>query len=309
VTEDPEVEASTAENRAVGPVSDADVPAFVESLGLPGLFDAHVHFLPPRLQRKVWEYFDQAGPLIGREWPIRYRGSVEERLAQLRALRVRHFSALSYPHKPDMAADLNAWAADFAAQVPECVRSATFFPEPGVTDYVRAAIDAGARVFKAHLQVGAYDPRDPVLDPVWGLLAEARVPVVVHAGSGPVANGFTGPGPFGEVLARHPNLTAVIAHLGMPDYADFLALARPYPRVHLDTTMVFTGFTDQQWPFPAELRDELHELGLAGRILLGSDFPTIPYPYAEQLAGLVRLDLGADWLRAVCWHNGQRLFS
>ncbi|MFD0429725.1 hypothetical protein ACFQ60_25020 [Streptomyces zhihengii] len=34
--------------------------------------------------------------------------------------------------------------------------------------YVRDAVDGGARVFKAHVQVGAYDPADPLLDPAWG---------------------------------------------------------------------------------------------------------------------------------------------
>ena len=39
------------------------------------------------------------------------------------------------------------------------------------------------------------------------------------------------------------------------------------------------------------------------------DFPNIPYPYAHQLASLARLDLGEDWLRAVCWHNACALFD
>ena len=51
-----------------------------------------------------------------------------------------------------------------------------------MTGYVRAALDAGARIFKVHLQVGGFAPDDPQLDEVWGLLTEARVPVVVHAG-------------------------------------------------------------------------------------------------------------------------------
>ena len=51
------------------------------------------------------------------------------------------------------------------------------------------------------------------------------------------------------------------------------------------------------------------ELGLAGKILLGSDFPNIPYPCARQLAGLARLDLGKNWLRAVCWDNPVALFG
>jgi predicted TIM-barrel fold metal-dependent hydrolase len=44
-------------------------------------------------------------------------------------------------------------------------------------------------------------------------------------------------------------------------------------------------------------------------VLLGSDFPNIPYAYAEQIAGLVRLGLGDRWLRAVCWENAAHLFG
>ena len=44
-------------------------------------------------------------------------------------------------------------------------------------------------------------------------------------------------------------------------------------------------------------------------MLLGSDFPSIPYPYAHQLEALHRLDLGEEWLRAVLWGNGARLFG
>jgi predicted TIM-barrel fold metal-dependent hydrolase len=47
----------------------------------------------------------------------------------------------------------------------------------------------------------------------------------------------------------------------------------------------------------------------AGRILLGSDFPNIPYPYLDQLEALARLDFGAAWLRAVCHDNAVRLLG
>jgi uncharacterized protein len=60
-------------------------------------------------------------------------------------------------------------------------------------------------------------------------------------------------------------------------------------------------------PLPPALRPRL--AGLADRIVLGSDFPNIPYPYAVQLESLQRLDLGDDWLRAVCWDNGARLLG
>jgi predicted TIM-barrel fold metal-dependent hydrolase len=278
-----------------------------QRLGLPGLFDAHVHFLPPRMQAKVWAQFDNAGPLIGRPWPIRYRGSEEERVEQLRALGVRRFPALSYAHLPGMAESLNDWAHDFADRVPEALRSATFFPEPGVEEYVARRLSGGVEVFKVHVQVGAFDLREPVLDPVWGLLAEAGTPVVVHAGSGPVATEFTGPGPLREVLERHPRLTVVVAHMGAPEYEEFLALAERFERTHLDTTMAFTSFFEAESPYPTELLPRLAALG--DKVLLGSDFPNIPYEYAHQLESLERLGLGDDWLRAVFWDNAVRLFG
>jgi predicted TIM-barrel fold metal-dependent hydrolase len=291
------------------PVADADVPAFCRALGIPGLADVHVHFLPPRMMRRVWAYFDSGGPLVGAPWPIRYRWPDEERVAQLRAMGVRMFSALAYAHRPAMAADLNVWTLEFARANPGCLPSATFYPEPEVLGYVARALDAGARIFKIHLQVGGFPPDDPLLEPVWGLLADAGVPVVVHAGHAPAGTAHTGPGHFGALLSRHPGLTAIVAHLGAPDYEDFLRLAAEYERVALDTTMVFTDFFDQLAPFPRAALPLLEELGRAGKVLLGSDFPNIPYPYACQVAGLMRLGFGSTWLRSVCWDNAIGLFG
>ena len=289
-------------------LTDAEVPRFWSDLGLPGLIDVHVHFYPERMLRKVWAYFDDASE-YGIEWPITYRWPDAARVAYLEAMGVRAFTALSYAHVPGMAADLTAWALDFAARTPGCLPSGTFFPEPGVLAQVEKALAVGVRVFKVHVQVGGFDPRDELLDPVWGRLAEAGTPVVVHAGSGPMPGRHTGPGPLAAVLARHPRLTAVVAHLGVPEYAEFLGLAERYERVHLDTTMACTDFLERLVPYPVELLPRLRDLGLAGRVLLGSDFPNIPYPYAHQLESLARLDLGEDWLRAVCWLGAYELFD
>ncbi|MFF0338291.1 amidohydrolase family protein [Kribbella sp. NPDC004875] len=285
---------------------DSEVPAWWQRLGLDGLVDVHVHFLPDRVLNAVWAYFDQASEHYGTEWPITYRTSPEERLKTLDALGVRAFPALVYPHKPGMAASLNEWARDFAARTPGCVSSGTFFPEPSAAGYVRQALELGTRIFKVHVQVGDYDPRSGELDDVWGQLAEAGVPVVVHCGSGPIPGRHTGPGPMGEVLRRHPRLTAVIAHLGMPEYAEHLALTS-YPNVHLDTTMALTPFVEAMMPFPRDLVPRLGEL--QDRIVLGTDFPNIPYEYAVQLSALENLGLGDEWLRAVCWDNGARLLG
>ncbi|GGK34714.1 amidohydrolase family protein [Nocardia camponoti] len=278
-----------------------------DRLDLPGIVDIHTHFMPDQVMRKVWAYFDSAGPLTGRPWPITYRDDEQVRLKTLRDFGVRAFTSLVYPHKPGMAEWLNSWTADFAARTPGCLHTATLFPEPDAPRYVTEAIDAGARIFKVHIQVGAYSPEDPLLDPVWQILADRDVPALIHCGSGPAPGEFTGPAPVARVLERFPNLRLIIAHMGTPEYSAFLDIADRFPRTYFDTTMVFTRFSEADAPFPTTERDRLVRMG--DRILFGSDFPNIPYDYGEAVNALERLDLGDDWVRKVLSTNAVELFD
>ena len=297
------------------PLTDADLPDLLAARGVPGLVDVHTHFMPENVLAKVWAFFDAVGTAPGStdaRWPVTYRTDAATRLATLRSFGVVAFAPLAYPHRPGMAQWLNDWQADFAARTPDAVRSATFFAEPAAPQYVRTALEDGARVVKVHVQVGGYDPRDPVLDAVWGLLADAGVPVVTHCGDGPRPGAFTGLDVFEEVLRRHPRLVAVLAHAGLPDYAGALRLVTRYDRVHLDTTMVGTAFTDRFAPLPPDWPARLADV--ADRVVLGSDFPNIPYPYAEQVAAVVEWAdaddrLGDAFLRAVLHDTGARLLG
>lgn len=294
------------------PESDDDVPRFLADLGVPGIVDVHVHFLPEPVLRKVWAYFDQAETHYGMAWPIHYRTPEPDRVATLRRLGVRTFAPLVYPHKPGMARWLTEWVTGFAAATPDAVPTATLYPEPDVADYLGAAVAAGARVVKVHVQVGAFDPRDELLRPAWGLLAEAGVPVVVHCGHGPIPGAHTGLDVFAAVLAEHPRLRVVLAHAGMPDFASALDLVHRFEGVHIDTTMVGTAFSNRFAPLPPDWPARLADV--ADRVVFGSDFPNIPYPYAEQVravAGWASADdrLGAPFLRSVLHEAPSRLLG
>ena len=72
----------------------------------------------------------------------------------------------------------------------------TFFPEPGVAGVRRRA--RSPRASRSGRCTSRWAPStvtDPLLDEVWGLLADAGTPVVLHAGSGPVATELHRPGP------------------------------------------------------------------------------------------------------------------
>jgi uncharacterized protein len=284
---------------------DEEVAAYVASLGLSGIVDLHVHFMPQRVQAKVWAHFDRLDP----PWPIRYRAGEAERLAILAGLGVRRHTALAYAHRPGMAGWLNGYTLALAAAHPAVIGSFTFYPEPGVEAEVERALDAGGRVAKVHLQVGKFHATDPLLDPVWRELARRRVPVVLHAGA--VADGsggerFCGVPQVARLLDRFPELVLVIAHLGASDFTEFLDLAAATPTLLLDTAMIFGG-PEGFWPLPARLGERLGRLG--DRVVFGSDFPSIPWSFADQLAGLAALGLGEDWLRAILWRNGARLLG
>ncbi len=278
-----------------------------EPLGLPGLIDIHTHFMPRSVLDKVWGYFDSVGPLLGRPWPIHYRAAEHARVDGLEAFGVRAFTSMLYPHKPDMAAWLNSWAVDFAAREPHCLHTSTFYPEPAAAGYTAAAIEAGTRIFKVHVQVGAFSPADPLLDPVWGLISDADLPVIIHCGSGPAPGEFTGPGPVAEVLRRFPRLRLIVAHMGTTEYLDFLDFAERYENVGLDTTMSFTDFAEIGAPYPRAALPRVKALG--DKVFWGSDYPNIPYPYAHGIEALLRLDLGDDWLRKVLHDNAAQLFG
>ena len=148
---------------------------------------------------------------------------------------------------------------------------------------------------------------DPLLTGVWGLIADADLPVVIHCGSGPTPGRFTGPEPVAEVLAQFPSLRLIVAHMGTTEYLDFLDLAERYENVGLDTTMSFTDFAEADSPYPRDALPRVEALG--DKVFWGSDYPNIPYPYAHGIESLIRLGLGDAWLRKVLYTNAAQLFG
>lgn len=285
---------------------DDDVLPFVLGLGIPGIVDVHVHFMPDSVQRKVWAAFDR---LRDPPWPIAYRTPAEDRLATLRSVGVVAHTALAYAHRPGMAAWLNEHTLALAAEHAQVLPTFTFYPEASVDDDVDTALASGGLCAKVHLQVGKFDANDARLDAAWARLERERVPIVLHAAA--VADGsggqeWCGVGPVARLLERYPDLRLVVAHLVAPDIEDFLTLAETSPTVHFDTAMVATD-PSYLADLPAPLAGRLEALG--DRVLFGSDFPTIPHAYAAQVRGLAKLGFGDDWLRAALWHTPRRLLA
>src|SRR5439155_12253351 len=77
-------------------------------------------------------------------------------------------------------------------------------------------LDLGARGIKLHPRAQKFAPEDERLVPVFGLAAERRVPILIHAGRGlpPIAAGLE------KLVDDHPGSQLILAHAGIADLAN-----------------------------------------------------------------------------------------
>jgi predicted TIM-barrel fold metal-dependent hydrolase len=269
---------------------DEPVPApLLAALG--GRFiDAHAHLFPDRLLAAIWKAFRQDGYVLQHEADS---DTVRRRLLATGADRL---FVLVYAHKPGVAAALNAWLHETTRHEPRLVP----FGSVHAGDADRAAIvercfrDYGFAGLKLHASVQRTACDDARLDPVYAACIAHRRWVVLHAGTAPYEDAYTGVASAERLLVRHPELRVIFAHLGMWEIEAFGRLARRHPNVYLDCSSIlgyprFNGELDPAW-----LRAYLIEH--VDKILWGSDFPYLETPYATPLQALVDLGLSADQL-------------
>jgi predicted TIM-barrel fold metal-dependent hydrolase len=198
--------------------------------------DAHVHLHPPRLARAIERWFAERCWLKGHSFEP---GAVAD---TLRGRGVRRFCFFSYAHKPGMARDLNRWLSATAATIPDAIALGTLHPDDPDLDAIAAEAtgDLGLRGFKFHHSVQRFRVDDPRLFGVYARAEEAGHVFVLHAGTMPYRDPFTGVEPCARVMARFPRLRVCVAHMGAFQSAEFLALLARYPHLYVDTTMAMS---------------------------------------------------------------------
>ncbi len=120
------------------------------------------------------------------------------------------------------------------------------------------ALLAGARGIKLHPRAEDFRLDDPGVEAIAAVAAEARAPVLIHAG--------VGVGSFGETVtdlaANHRECPIVLAHAAISDLAWLWRVAPDHPNLFFDTS----------WWNPSDLI-ALFALIPPGQILFGSDEP------------------------------------
>jgi uncharacterized protein len=264
------------------------------------VIDVHTHLHPPALHAAIRRWFAEHS-----SWVLRHPTEPRAVARALREQGVERFAFCSYAHKPGMARDLNDWLTATARELgPSAVPLATVHaadPDPGGD--ARAALRAGCAGLKVHEDVQGFELDDARLRGALAAVAEHDGFVLVHAGHIPWFDDTNdGPARVARVLERHPALRIVVAHFGVPDYPRYLELAAREPRLFLDTTMAFAPESPLRRGIT--IADVLRA---PSQIVLGTDWPNIPYAYDGDLRGLRALGLDEPTMRAIASENARRL--
>lgn len=267
--------------------------------------DVHVHLHPERLARAITEVFARDG------WHPLHAWAPEQVAETLAAHGVERFCFFSYAHKPGIARSLNAWIAQTARKLPGGIPVGTVHAgDADVLAITNEAIDdLGLAGFKFHLSVQRFRADDARLMPFYARVAERGRFLIVHAGTMPYRDAYTGLAGFRAVMDRFPSLRVIVAHMGAFDTEGFLAMTEEFSNLYLDTTMALTPYAT---PFvgidPTTIPTELI-LRYQDRIMLGSDFPLIPYAYEEERRFVEARALPESAARKILHDNAARFLD
>lgn len=255
----------------------------------PVAVDCHVHLFPDELFAAISGWFAAVG------WRLPYRCRADAVIETLAGFGVEKFWALLYAHKPDISRGLNTFMAETMRRYPQVIGFFTVHPaDRDPLAEARYAVEKlGLKGMKLHAEVQKLVLDDPRLDGVFDLLAEHGLPCVLHAANDPypVTIDRLDIRHLAARLKRRPDLKVVVGHLGSPQTRQYLEMMADYPNLYLETS--FTNIPDVlvvQNPPPMELG------AYADRLLFGSDFPYITFPYARQ----------ADAWSALPWVQAQQ---
>lgn len=192
---------------------------------------------------------------------------------------------------------------------------------PGAGAELRRAVDQlGLRGYKLLGPLTEIPFEDPAVRDVWEVLAERRLPALIHfgylgRGGGVVAHPRMSPLSLFEVARDFPEIPFVIPHFGAGYWQDLLALCWSLPNIYVDTS------GSNQWirwmPYPLTLEDlfrKAFETIGPERVLFGTDSAAFPRGFSErylqdQLRAAYTLNLPEEDVALVFGGNAARLFG
>lgn len=172
-------------------------------------------------------------------------------------------------------------------------------PAKKLEQYIK---EGGVRGLKLHPSYQFFYPNEARLYPIYEKAQEYRIPVVFHIGSS-IFKGtrlkYCDPIHLDDVAVDFPDLTILMAHSGRGFWYDacfFLS------RLHENVYMDITGLPPQRLLhyFPEFEKN-------AGKVIFGSDWPTMPADIGKNISAIRSLPLGEAALEAILHTNASKV--
>jgi predicted TIM-barrel fold metal-dependent hydrolase len=256
--------------------------------------DFHVHLFPDRLFDAIRRQF-----VTDYGWSVLHPLYWRESVAYLRERGVGPVVYSNYAHRKDIAQGLNDWNQNILTELSDLYCFAAFHPDDKDGLAMAADLLDHPRIlgFKLHLLVQRFYADDERLFPLCELVMAKRKRLLFHVGTGPVGNAFVGVAPFRRLLARYPDLPAIVAHMGSLEYGAFGELLADHPGIYMDTAFAFLTQLGSMFDLGKDFLETNRE-----RILYGSDFPNILFPREDEID--ILLGFGSDARRAKTEERG-----
>ena len=181
---------------------------------------------------------------------------------------------------------------------------------PAAVAEARRQAARGARGFKFHPTVQAFDPSDPAHAPLFAAIEELGLPILVHTGQTGAGAGLPGgwgfrlslsnPMLLDDVAARHPDLQIVMAHPSVPWQDEALSVATHKANVWID----LSGWSAKYFS-PSLVRAARTYLNES--MLFGSDLPALTPD--RWLRDFEALEFPEEAAAAIVKHNAVRLLG
>ena len=253
------------------------------------------------------------------EHPVPVDVTVPEAVAGLRAAGVERFFSAVFPLAPGEARELNRFNASLAREIPEMIPLGTVHQDDA--DPVAVAEEAlggfGLKGIKLHPMMMGMAPDDPRLAPVYALVEEAGLPLLVHTGFEEGCGRKVDKEVWERLLRSYPRLPFLLAHAFFPELPYAFSLLARFDNVFLDLTNVPGMFLWKEDPLPFGISRPVwgKEEFLAaieensGRLLFGSDHPAGMGTIKEIVAQVETFGLSEETVGKILYGNARELLD
>jgi predicted TIM-barrel fold metal-dependent hydrolase len=142
----------------------------------------------------------------------------------------------------------------------------------------RRLVGLGARGFKLHPPLQQFHANDRSVYPFYEVLAEAKLPVIIHTGHSGIGTGMPGGGgirlkygnpmDIDDVAVDFPDMPIILAHPSFPWQDEAISICLHKPQVYID----LSGWSPRYFsPILIQYANTL----LKNKMLFGSDYPLI----------------------------------